>query len=59
MPKRKSPYKVKKDQQGWYVKAGNLKLYYTDSYNALVASITANEVYAHGYRNGMRAGRKG
>lgn len=59
MPKVKVPYTITHDKNGWYIKIGNAKLYSVDSLSALIACVIANEAYAHGHRNGMRAGRKG
>lgn len=67
MPKRKSPYKARKyNEFSWHVVWGKApyvkKGHYWQFPSAIEAEHVAfimNEAYAHGYRNGMRAGRKG
>lgn len=64
MPKRQSPYKerpfkAKIDSDRFMIKIGRSKFYFPIEAFAFDMSVLANEAYAHGYRNGMRAGRKG
>lgn len=62
MPKRKSPYKVEKTENNalFYVDVGGTNYWASEDVGKVrdVRDLL-NEAYAHGRRNGMRAGRKG
>lgn len=61
MPKVKAPcekdkYKAVGGGMG-DVECGNKSYYFSNDWDAMSAANLANEAYAHGYRNGVRAGR--
>lgn len=57
-PYKEWPYRIKSVGPKWHLKIGSEIFIYHNEVDGFMASVTANEAYAHGYRNGMRAGRK-